>query len=241
MKPTLAVVVVIFLVATVGFAGFWIGRSGAPPALVGNEIAVSPSVAQSASTVSTPAAIPIAPAPDLKRAARSIRAAVIGSTARSTQAIPRTDASAKDHAGNAASSGSDTASGQAPVKTPQQLLSRFTDDDPTQVFQPEAVRYHSAVQAEPVDPDWGAEAQAALQNFFSSELAQYNAYVVADCRTDLCELQIVADGTDSKTFYNALKAFKQQGLWNALQFDQDSGAITYDGGRTVLVYFFSRM
>jgi hypothetical protein len=109
------------------------------------------------------------------------------------------------------------------------------------VFQPESVRYHSAVEAEPMDPDWGIEAQAALQNFFSSQLAQYNPYVIANCRTDLCELQIVGDGTDSKMFYNALRLFKQQGAWAALQFDQETGAITYDGGKVVLIYFFSRM
>ena len=180
-------------------------------------------------------------APALKNAARSIRAAVIDSTPRATQAKPNTDAPANNHARNAASSDSVTAPSAAPVKTPQQLLSRFTDDDPTQVFQPESVRYHSAVQAEPVDPDWGSQAQAELQNFFSSELAQYNPYVAADCRTDLCELQIVTDGTDAKMFYEALRAFKQQGFWNALNFDQDTGSISYDGGKTVLVYFFSRM
>ena len=187
----------------------------------------------------TPA--PTNAAPALKNAARSIRAAVIDSTPRATQTKPTTDAPANNHARNAASSGSGTAPSAVPIKTPQQLLSRLTDDDPTQVFQPETVRYHSAVQAEPVDPDWGVQAQAELQNFFSAELAQYNPYVAADCRTDLCELEIVADGTDSKAFYYALGAFKQQGEWNALQFDQDSGAISYEGGQTVLVYFFSRM
>jgi hypothetical protein len=176
-----------------------------------------------------------------RNAARSIRAAVIGSAQRAAPLTPKTDAPAIDPERHVASSKSDTASSTPVAKTPQQLLSRFTDDDPTQVFQPESVRYHSAVEAEPVDPDWGAQAQAELQDFFTLELAQYNPYVTADCRTDLCELQIVADGTDAKMFYEALRAFKQHGFWNALDFDQDTGSISYDGGKTVLVYFFSRM
>ena len=60
----------------------------------------------------------------------------------------------------------------------------------------------------------------------ATEFAPYNAYVVADCRTDLCELQIVTGDTDSNIFSNALRAFREQRLWNALQFDQNGGAIT---------------
>jgi hypothetical protein len=174
-------------------------------------------------------------------AAKSIRAAVIASNQNATRTISGMNTQETAHTKRAATTASDMGSTAPSVKTPQQLVARFTEDDPTQVFQPETVRYHSAVQAEPIDDDWGPQAQAALRDFFSSQLAQLNPYVVADCRTDLCELQIVSDGTDSKLFYKAIEAFKQQGAWTALQFDQDSGAISYEGGRTILIYFFSRM
>jgi hypothetical protein len=189
----------------------------------------------------------IAPPPATKsdsvlknNAAKSIRAAVIGSNQSATRPISGTDPRETDHTKRAATTVADTEAITPPVKTPQQLVARFTEDDPTQVFQPETVRYHSAVQAEPIDDNWGPQAQAALQDFFSSQLAQLNPYVIADCRTDLCELQIVSDGTDSKLFYKVIGAFKQQGAWTALQFDQETGAITYEGGKVVLIYFFSR-
>ena len=108
------------------------------------------------------------------------------------------------------------------------------------VFQPESVRYHAAVQAEPVDPDWGPEAQADLQSFFSEELAQNDAYVTAKCGTDLCELDVVAAGNDSHAFGNALRNLKQQTWWTGLEFDQETGVMSYDSGRSVNVYFFSR-
>src|ERR1700722_4202815 len=52
MKQGLAALAVIVVIAAVGFGGFWIGRAGAPTASAGNEIAVSPTVAQSTSSVS---------------------------------------------------------------------------------------------------------------------------------------------------------------------------------------------
>jgi hypothetical protein len=238
MKQTLAVVVVVLVVAAVGFAGFWIGRSGAPPAPTRHQGAVAPALAQSASSVTDPAALSTAPA--LKKAARSIRTQVFNSSSPSTQVMQKMDAATKDRTRTSPTATAANTNTDALMKTPQELLSRFTDDDPSQVFQPDTVRYHEAVQAEPVDPEWGPEAQADLQAFFSAEFAQNDAYVAAECGTDLCELDIVADANDSPPFYKALRVMKQQPWWTALQFDQESGAVSFDKGRTVIAYFFSR-
>jgi hypothetical protein len=171
--------------------------------------------------------------PTSRKAAHSIRTPVTGSPPPSTQAKQGADADARSATRATTKTG-------VQIKTPQELLSQFTDDDPSQVFQPESVHYHGAVQAEPVDPDWASEADVALERFFSAAFAPTDAYVTADCRTDLCELNIVAEGNDSTLFYKALNAMKHQAWWTELQFDQESGFTTYDGGRIVVVYFFSR-
>ena len=94
MKQTLAAVVVIVVVAAIGFAGFWIGRTGAPPLLTRNEIAIAPAVAQSTSSLSDPAASPTTPV--LKNAARSIRNQVVNASTPPTQVTQRADAPTKN-------------------------------------------------------------------------------------------------------------------------------------------------
>lgn len=153
---------------------------------------------------------------------------------------PGTEAQAIEHAKRAATSVSDPGSVASAAKTPEQLVSQFTDDAPSKVFQSETIRYHAAVQADPVDPDWGPEAQADLQSFFSAEFAHDDPYVTAQCGTDLCELDVVANGNDSHAFMQPLRDMKQQPWWTGLGFDQEAGAMIFDNGRSVNVYFFSR-
>lgn len=236
MKQILAVIAVIMIISAVGFAGYWIGRTDAPPVPTRNELASA--IAQRTSSVSDPAVSPITPV--MKNAARSIRTQVINSSTPSTQLVQKTDAPPKNPERPSQSAKTTDTNTSTPIKTPQEAISLFTDDDPSQVFQPESVRYHAAVQAEPVDPDWGLEAQADLQSFFSAELAQNDAYVTAQCGTDLCELDVVAAGNDSHAFSNALRDLKQQTWWTGLGFDQETGIMSYDSGRSVAVYFFSR-
>jgi hypothetical protein len=129
----------------------------------------------------------------------------------------------------------------APPKTPQQLIARFTVDDPSKVFLPESVRYHEAVAAEPIDQDWGPMAESQMSRFLSNQLTPNFEFMSVDCRTDLCELNLVAPSTgDAHEFAAALKLMQQQPWWTTLKFDQESGTVSFEDDRLVVVYFFSR-
>jgi hypothetical protein len=135
-----------------------------------------------------------------------------------------------------------SSSQEAPApKTPQELIAHFTIDDPTKVFVADSVRYHDAVSAEPVDHDWGPIAEHQIATFMSNQLRPNVEYVWADCRTDLCELNVVSPSTGSAhDFSEALSKMELEPWWTTLQFDQESGSMTFEDGRFVAVYFFSR-
>lgn len=176
-----------------------------------------------------------------KNAARSIRAPMELSSATSRKQLEMTHDAPKKAAENSRSSSSTAPAGAVPVKTPGELIARFTVDDPTQVFQPESVRYHEAVAAEPIDPNWGPIAESQLGTFLRDQLTPNYEFISTDCRTDLCELNLVGPSTGSSdAFSAALKQMEKQPWWEALEFDQESGVVTFDGNQMVVVYFFSR-
>ena len=133
-----------------------------------------------------------------------------------------------------------------PPKSAGELFVTFIANDPTQVFAPSTVTYHAAVQSEPVDPEWGPAAAAALRDFFNARFGDRFEIPYVDCRQNLCELQVAgrlggdsqADMHDAQT---AMNDMKRQPWWNELQIDQESGIVaTSPDDRVLLLWFFSR-
>jgi hypothetical protein len=131
-------------------------------------------------------------------------------------------------------------------KSAEEVLSVFVTDDPTQVFLPESVRNHAAVQSENVDPDWGPQASQALRDYLVAQFGDRFDIPVADCRQDLCELEAASrlstnTSQDMHDFEDAIQRMKQQPWWTTLQFDQETGiAGRSPDGRGLFIYFFSR-
>jgi len=126
------------------------------------------------------------------------------------------------------------------------LFGPFVGDDPSQVFAPASATYHAAVQGENVDPDWGPAAGDALRQYIRGLFGDRFEIPMADCRQDLCELQIAnRPGGDSEAdirdLTDAMGKLTQQPWWNALGFDQQSGMTSYVAdGRVIALWFFSR-
>lgn len=179
-------------------------------------------------------------------AAAAIRSVQIGTTppVKGTANPSRTIAANASSSSQSKRAESTARESIAPAPKPAaDLLAPFLEDDPKQVFLPDTVRNHAAVQAESIDPDWGPAASQAMRDFVQSQLGDQAELVSADCRTDLCELQVVsAVDADSKTPNKFLSLMHQQDWWATLQFDQDSGMITYaPDGRVVMIWYYSRM
>ena len=119
-------------------------------------------------------------------------------------------------------------------------------DDPTQVFLPESVRNHAAVQSEPVDPDWGPQASQAIRDYLTTLFGDRFEIALVDCRQDLCELEAAGrlggnSSDDMRAFQEVIPGMKQQPWWSALEFDQETGVIGVSpDGRALFIYFFSR-
>jgi hypothetical protein len=129
-----------------------------------------------------------------------------------------------------------------PRKSAKEVIDSFTSDDPKQVFLPETVRYHAAVQAEAIDPDWAPQTESALTSFIGSQLGNGIELLEADCRTDLCEISLVQanEGESDAKFSDVMKRLRQQPWWDSLQLDQETQISTWDDGRFVTIHYFSR-
>jgi hypothetical protein len=186
-----------------------------------------------------------------RSAAATIRSTQVTQTQRAQEtsgniaasAAPKRDETPPQKKETASSASADS---QAPPKSAEELLSAFVTDDPTQVFLPESVRIHAAVQSEPVDPDWGPAASQAMRDYLLAQFGDRFEIPVADCRQDLCELEVASrlsgnSDADMRDFQEALFLMKKQPWWSALQFDQETGLVgTSPDGRALFVYFFSR-
>ena len=131
-------------------------------------------------------------------------------------------------------------------KSTAEILAPFIEDNPAEVFLPDSVRNHAAVQSETVDPDWGPTASHAMRDYLESQLGDRFDIPVVDCRQDLCELEATGrlggnSSDDVRDFERALNEMKQQPWWSTFQFDQNTGlaAVSADG-RAIIVHFYSR-
>jgi len=127
-----------------------------------------------------------------------------------------------------------------------ELFLPFIADDPNQVFAPATVNFHAAVQAEPVDAEWGPHASAALRGHITGLFGERFEIPYVDCRQDLCELQVAGRvggnlDADMRDIQQALGSMRQTPWWTALQFDQESGTVgSAPDGRVIALWFFSR-
>ena len=139
------------------------------------------------------------------------------------------------------------AAGQ-PVHSPPaaELFSGFIQDDPAAVFLPSSVQYHAAVQGETVDPDWGPSAAARLREYIALQYANRFEVPLADCRRDLCELQVAGRlganvDADMREVEMMMQVLRRAPLWSALQLDQETTIIGMSpDGRALLLAFISR-
>ena len=127
-----------------------------------------------------------------------------------------------------------------------ELFLPFIANDPSQVFAPQTVNFHAAVQSEAIDPAWGPASAAALHDFLTMMFGNRFEIPYVDCRTDLCELQVAGRigndlDRDMHDIQHAMGLMKQEPWWTALEFDQESGTVgSSQDGRVILLWFFSR-
>jgi len=131
-------------------------------------------------------------------------------------------------------------------KSAEELVADFLADNPAEVFPPESIRYHAAVQSEQSDPDWGPAASQAMCDFVIGALGARIETPVCECRTNLCELDLVGRNSgpgneDANDFQQVISAMRQQPWWTTFGFDQQTGTSTFSpDGRAVMIFFFSR-
>lgn len=166
-----------------------------------------------------------------------VRSAPSGSDRSAAQAAQR-DAAGSDIAQEAQTAPEPRSAGE--------LFVPFIADDPKQVFLPATAQYHSALQGETQDPEWGPAAADALRGYIAAQFGDRFEIPYVDCRQDLCELQVAgrigADlPSDVRDIQNAMSRMQQQPWWSTLQFDQESGTVgSSQDGRMLLLWFFSR-
>jgi hypothetical protein len=129
-----------------------------------------------------------------------------------------------------------------------EFLATFVSQDPSQVFVSDVAQNHAAVLAQTVDPEWGPAISQQIREFLEQQLGDLVEIPLADCRQDLCEVQIIgSSATDDQVVRSeisvvslALTLMKQQPWWS-FQIDQESMALTYSPDhRPVWVIFYSR-
>lgn len=132
-------------------------------------------------------------------------------------------------------------------KSAAELFSPFVEDDPSLVFPPSTVQYHSALRSEPADPDWGPQTAAGLRNFIASQYGDRFEIPVLECRRDLCELQVAGriggdSAADMDELQRMMHLMKQSQLWSSLQLDQETSLLsTSPDGRALWLSFISRL
>ena len=228
MKQTLAVVLVIVVVAIIGFAGFWIGRSGAPAPQARNAIAIAPSGAQSTPSVSDTASAPTAPE----------QGKVAPKRVQSTY-VPQADTSAMQPDATTVPADKQTDQSKNGRPAAELFAEILTDDVKKSAFPDPTIAAHQAMLNETPDPDWSQQAAQQLRDYLASQLGNRFEYPLVQCGQDLCEIQAasffggdsVADQYDFQVVENSMPL---QPWWTTLQFDQLSGRFSSSKNHRVL-------
>lgn len=173
---------------------------------------------------------------------------ILATAARQPNASAATNALEKKSMGDAptmrASTREETS---ARPKSAAELFTPFVEDDPSLVFPPSTVQYHSALQSETPDPDWGPSTAAALRNSITSQYGDRFDIPLVECRRDLCELQVAGriggdSAADMGELQRMIQRMKQSQLWSSLQLDQETSLVsTSPDGRALWLSFISRL
>jgi hypothetical protein len=89
--------------------------------------------------------------------------------------------------------------------------------------------FEGTMFAEAADPEWASTAQRALQEAFHGEITAGLRLVQADCRTSLCRLELVLDGSLSpEATFEQLIHFAPWNGQGFTQIDEEAGvAVVY--------------
>jgi hypothetical protein len=237
MKQSVAVFLVMAIVAGVGFAGFWFGRSGAPTSQARNEIAVGPTADQNTSTVSGPTNVPTIPEQQKAPPKRLQSTYVPQGDSRAQQEAAATTAPAtKDH--------------DQPPKNGRPAAELFaeieTDDVKKSAFPDPIITAHQAMLNETPDPDWSQTAAQQLRDYLAAQLGNRFEYPLVQCGQDLCEIQAASffggdSDADERDFQTAENGMPLQPWWTTLQFDQFSTRFSSSkNGRILAIVMVTR-
>lgn len=236
MKKNAAVFLVFAIVIALGFAGYWIGRTGSPVAQSKSPMA-APSVTQSKISAPSPAASPIAsvPEPD-KRSPKILQSTYVPQGGSSDQQ-------------SAAAPAPPSKNGDPPSrngKPAAELIAAIENDDTKSAFPNPAIAAHQALLNEQSDPDWSQQAEQQLRDFLSAQLGNRFEYPLVQCGTDICEIQAASfvDGdsaADLRDFQRADSDMQLQPWWTTLQFDELTFQVqSSKNGRHLIIVFITR-
>ena len=214
MKKSIAILVVLVVVAAIGFAGFWIGRSGSPTGQARNAIAVAPTLTQSTSGVSGPATVATVPGQE-KVTPKRLQSTYVPQANTPNQQSTATEPPANH--GNTQLPN--------PGRPAAELITAIETDDPKSVFQNPAVAAHQAMLSEAPDPDWSQMAAQQLRDYLAAQLGNRFEYPLVQCGQDICEIQAASfvggnSDADLRDFQDVDYNMQQQPWWTTLQFDQ---------------------
>jgi hypothetical protein len=233
MKQSIAVVLVLLLVAGVGFAGFWIGRTVVPMAQPKSETASVPPVVLSSSSASDPRLGPI-PA-DIESAPPK--------RVQSTY-VPHAAAASSDSA--ATSAQPQSTQPKSPQKPAADIIAALETDDHKSAFANPSIAPHQAVMSETPDPDWSQAAAQQLRDYLAAQLGNRFEYPLVQCGQDICEIQAATilgsdSNTDVRDFQMSDENMHLQPWWSTLQFDELTFQVdSVDDGRDVMIVFITR-
>ena len=232
MKEKIIVLLVILIVACVGFGGYWLGRSNQPMVHVNNE----PLLATPVVNRETPQA---SDADSKTEAAR-----VVAKRFQSTY-VPQTAASAPASTASTATHQIDQP--KVPQKSAADIIAALEADDHKSAFPNPSIAPHQAMLSETPDPNWSQAATQQLKDYLAAQLGNRFEYPLVQCGQDICEIDAATllgsdTNADVLDFQASDENMRLQPWWATLQFDELTFQVdTVDGdGRDVMIVFITR-
>ena len=238
MKNSIAVVLVFAVVAAVGFAGFWFGRSSQP--------AHQQTGVASSTTGESEAVAPATPP-----ATSGIKgSATTSSKIASDSSATRQNGGDHQNTVHASAVQAQLVSTSAPsAELHARIAARFDEldsDNPKRAIQSPNVAAHQLVLTQPVDPTWSPVVDQAIADRLSDDLGnQFNIESI-ECKTDICELRAYGYLPDSQqgpdNFQQEMYNLQGQGWFGqyGLQFENFLISGVDGGGPSVFIVYLTR-
>ncbi len=233
MKQSIAVFVVLIVVAGVGFGGYWIGRNDAPVLESKVEHVVPPTV-----TLTNPAVpdqLPGASVPDAAPVPpKRVQSTYVpkGTSAQPASAAPQSDGQIDKQ--------------KIPRKSAAEFIAALEADDHKSAFPNPSIAPHQAMLNETPDPNWSQAAAQQLRDYLAEQLGNRFEYPLVQCGQDICEIQAATlPGSDRHVdvhdFQVADENMSLQPWWTSLEFDELTFQVdSEDDGRDVMIVFVTR-